>query len=306
MPFRGAGILQGIPEVMAVVAASQSVSETAASNKRRREESNSPVESQAPGRLVTDNQLRHYDAASPVVTTFLRGPPLPHEAGERPRRPPTNRRRVDSPDIPDRDIPELAIPPRAERQVSRGSGASTGSGSLSPDGRTLSSGTPATSPTHSPLDSSGDPRYATGSSGGADLVSRGTRETDPFGYMGISAAPTAPTVYTGFRTFTGTSGPVNMFGVPVAPPPSVSQPNVFSTILPSGPGMFPGLTGGAGPLGGMAVAHARPVHPHAYVTVGAGMRQKEIDMYSAENPLAGISTVTGATEDGLVPYYVPM
>ena len=52
--------------------------------------------------------------------------------------------------------------------------------------------------------------------------------------------------------------------------------------------------------------HAKPVHPHAYVTFGAGMRQKEIDMYSAENPLAGISTVTGATEDGLVPYYVPM
>lgn len=46
-----------------------------------------------------------------------------------------------------------------------------------------------------------------------------------------------------------------------------------------------------------------PVHQLAYVTFGAGKRQKEVDMYTASNPLEA-RTVTGETER--VPYHVPL
>ncbi|OBZ69704.1 hypothetical protein A0H81_10189 [Grifola frondosa] len=45
--------------------------------------------------------------------------------------------------------------------------------------------------------------------------------------------------------------------------------------------------------------------PHAYVTLGAGMRQKEVDTYTAEHPLEGISGVTGDRQDGVIPYHLP-
>ncbi|KAH7912736.1 hypothetical protein BJ138DRAFT_1171783 [Hygrophoropsis aurantiaca] len=50
------------------------------------------------------------------------------------------------------------------------------------------------------------------------------------------------------------------------------------------------------------LSHATPVHSHAFLTFGAGMRQKEIDMFSAENPLGAIS-LGGSI--GAVPYHVP-
>lgn len=56
-------------------------------------------------------------------------------------------------------------------------------------------------------------------------------------------------------------------------------------------------------MGGMVPAE--PIHSHAYVTFGAGMRQKEVDLYTAEHPLEGTSRVTGMREEGLVPYHVP-
>lgn len=70
-----------------------------------------------------------------------------------------------------------------------------------------------------------------------------------------------------------------------------------------GLGMNMGMGMGMG-MGGIAPP-AEPIHSHAYVTFGAGMRQKEVDLYTAEHPLEGISRVTGGREEGLVPYHVP-
>lgn len=57
------------------------------------------------------------------------------------------------------------------------------------------------------------------------------------------------------------------------------------------------------PLPPGQLALAEPVYPHAYVTFGAGMRQKEIDTYTAQNKLeARYSTGSG---EG-VPYHVPL
>lgn len=59
----------------------------------------------------------------------------------------------------------------------------------------------------------------------------------------------------------------------------------------------------SGHLGTMP--HAKPVHPHAYVTFGAGMRQKDIDTFTSDNPLEGVNAVTGEN-DAAVPYHIPM
>ncbi|KAI0701004.1 hypothetical protein C8T65DRAFT_709583 [Cerioporus squamosus] len=60
----------------------------------------------------------------------------------------------------------------------------------------------------------------------------------------------------------------------------------------------------SGHLGTMP--HARPVHPHAYVTFGAGVNQKEVDIYTADNPLDGVDPVTGEPRGAAVPYHIPM
>ncbi|KAG6334790.1 hypothetical protein ID866_4297 [Astraeus odoratus] len=50
------------------------------------------------------------------------------------------------------------------------------------------------------------------------------------------------------------------------------------------------------------LTYATPIHSHAFVTFGAGSRQKEIDQFSAANPLEAHSFAGGR---GAVPYHVP-
>ncbi|KAF7790950.1 hypothetical protein EIP86_001909 [Pleurotus ostreatoroseus] len=264
--------------------------------KRRRNEENETAEelplAAGDRGLVAPN----YDNASHNVSVFLRGPPLPFEAYEPARQPPTNRRRLHSPE-PGQQVGEpLTLTPLATRQISSDSAASSGdvsgSDSLS---RSLSTGTAMTSPieaTTNVAPSNNAPQmpgiisqntFTTGSSASVSavpsafpsLLGRG----DPFSYM--SASGPSPQ---GFSV--GPPGPGRSFAIP---------PNLLAG-LPSGPGFSQSMGSAAPP---------RAVHTHAYVTFGAGARQKEIDMYTAENPLEGISGVTGEQEDHIVPYHVP-
>jgi hypothetical protein len=51
-------------------------------------------------------------------------------------------------------------------------------------------------------------------------------------------------------------------------------------------------------------SQVEPSHSHVYVTFGAGMRQKEIDTYTAKNPIE----VRHASGNGssTIPYHVPL
>ena len=51
------------------------------------------------------------------------------------------------------------------------------------------------------------------------------------------------------------------------------------------------------------VTRALPIHPHGYVTFGAGMKQKEIDVYTAQNPLEA-RCLSGSPSK--IPYHVPL
>lgn len=50
-------------------------------------------------------------------------------------------------------------------------------------------------------------------------------------------------------------------------------------------------------------SQSEPRYPHAYVTFGAGVLQKEIDMYTADNPVEAKESANGTV--GLIPYHVP-
>ncbi|KAF9235248.1 hypothetical protein BU15DRAFT_89615 [Melanogaster broomeanus] len=50
------------------------------------------------------------------------------------------------------------------------------------------------------------------------------------------------------------------------------------------------------------LAYATPIHTHAYITFGAGMTQKEIDQFSAANPLEAHSLAGGRSA---IPYHIP-
>lgn len=51
------------------------------------------------------------------------------------------------------------------------------------------------------------------------------------------------------------------------------------------------------------LTYATPIHSRAFITFGAGMRQKEIDQFSAMNPLEAVSLAGGR---GAVPYFIPL
>ncbi|CAL1711629.1 unnamed protein product [Somion occarium] len=306
------------------------------SPKRPREDSPPPPNPQ-PGQVASSGQiihpsaddvhLRSYDAASGVVGSFLRGPPLPRVEGDTPREPPKNRPRLHPPGH-EADMPVLeSRQVSSESATSSSGGSTTGSGSgLSTSGSSAvrSSGTASTSPLGTPGESDSGEK------------SRSPTNTDPFGYIpGVSA--TRPSMFGGVEPFnpglTPSSASVSMFssaasmfpsigtwqnsGVTVgAGPvrsygPSGSPPAVRSSFgfrNPAFSGGFPSTSGAfslptSHPVGGVTAAD--PIHSHAYVTFGAGMRQKEVDLYTAENPLEGINRMTGENEQGLVPYHIP-
>ncbi|PCH35657.1 hypothetical protein WOLCODRAFT_140014 [Wolfiporia cocos MD-104 SS10] len=96
-----------------------------------------------------------------------------------------------------------------------------------------------------------------------------------------------------------------MGAAPGMPPFPFPSAGLFGGPLPLTSGVL-GSPFAPPPSGvGMTLAPARPVHAHAYVTLGAGMRQKEVDMYTAAHALEGVSSVGGARQEGAVPYHIP-
>ncbi|TFY51218.1 hypothetical protein EVJ58_g10680, partial [Rhodofomes roseus] len=91
------------PETSTVPAHEAEQPAIAAGTKRRRGDSpGADAENRPLPKLAATqerrNLLRSYDTASDSVAAFLRGPPLPEEGGEEPRKPPANRRRNTSPE----------------------------------------------------------------------------------------------------------------------------------------------------------------------------------------------------------------
>ncbi|KAI0800198.1 hypothetical protein C8Q74DRAFT_1363979 [Fomes fomentarius] len=142
----------------------------------------------------------------------------------------------------------------------------------------------------------------------------------PAPVLGSSAGVTAWNPFTLGPSRSGMAGPAGALPFSTVPPTLPGPGQSFS--FPPGAGIL----GGGGGGGGLSVSdafaqalqaaqaasghlgtmpHAKPVHPHAYVTFGAGMRQKDIDTFTSDNPLEGVNAVTGE-KDAAVPYHIPM
>ena len=293
----------------------QSAAQTGTTTKRRREDSPPPgIESShpsqtAPARLPIfpigeDAHLRSYDAASTGVGTFLRGPPLPIVEGETPRQPPTNRPRVHSPEPQQSEAPEIQ-----DRQISSDSATSTGgSGSDA-------SSTSNTSSANTPVEGPGT---------GSNKTNSYSSNADPFGYIpGMSSTPastsTRPPTYTRveptipvvqpisssmYPTLGSWTNPITVGAGPgssaaIRSPFGFNNPSITRQFTPASPFGFPPSY----PMRALSVAN--PIHSHAYVTIGAGMRQKEVDMFTSANALEGTNRLTGAREEKVVPYHIP-
>ncbi|KAF4563042.1 hypothetical protein EYR40_007240 [Pleurotus pulmonarius] len=102
---------------------------------------------------------------------------------------------------------------------------------------------------------------------------------DPFGYLNTSTSSTPAPATTRQSAFSQ---------------PSFSSWASTSTTLLANPN--------SPPVGAGFFQPPMPVHQQAFITFGSGLRQKEVDIFCAANPLDGAS-VMGVT--GHVPYHVP-
>ncbi|KAI0302441.1 hypothetical protein B0F90DRAFT_1714787 [Multifurca ochricompacta] len=202
-----------------------------------------------------------YTTASAAVASFLHGPSLPpDDSGEEPRRPAVNRRRlgIDGSALAISTLP-LAPEPLTSRSDSLPSGVS-GLGS-------------AVSSMPSALLSSGQGR--------STLATLPALSRSPRSNLAISSIPAPFTSIEPFET------------APVRPDPfayidNATRPSWGSDAALLAHSLF---TGDIPPH----LSRPVPPHTHAYVSFGAGARQKDVDLFTASHPLEG----------GIVPYHVP-
>ncbi|KAI9510334.1 hypothetical protein F5148DRAFT_976931 [Russula earlei] len=225
-----------------------------------------------------------YGAASPVVANFLHGPALPPDNfGEEPRRPPVSR-----PGLSIDNGTLLASTPPAGESINshtEDSSVSLIHGSGSRDGTSVGSSAPSphfttTWSTHAmaPASSSMSPSRQPDSTLSASAVGSPFAWAEPF--------ETAPSRPDPFAYIDNAEPP--MFGVSLTSPPAST-----ATAWGADAALL------AHPLfaGDVPSYLTRPVapHTHAYVSFGAGARQKDVDLFTASHPLDG----------GSVPYHVP-
>ena len=223
-------------------------------------------------RREEDANLRVYDSASYAVASFLRGPTFPGPA--------TN---TESPDA----LSYTTSP------LTHNSSASSNSGFNSREHSISTLGTTPSPPPQVQVDALISTSFT--------AVRPGASNTNGSSNVTVAARPGSSNGSANSSPFGYLETPNNF---PPAPPPislhSHYNPSSVTTSWASSHGS--GLM--ASQFGQMQIpAQAEPIHPHAYVTFGAGMRQKEIDIFTAQHKLEA-RYLTG-DGDG-IPYHVPL
>ncbi|KAL1662375.1 hypothetical protein GGF50DRAFT_128775 [Schizophyllum commune] len=178
--------------------------------------------------------------------------------------------------------PDSRTPPTTRRRLDRQGNSS--SLAVSPSDMSMHSPPSALPITSSP------PTHGSssinGNSSGRLSAARTTSDSSPFGYLDepMTTSPLPPhVVQSNFnphgRSFEGwdTHPNVNtVFANPALPPTPLAM-----------------------------LAQAVPAHDRAFVTFGAGLRQKEVDVYTAEHPLPARAMGGSGMGFGRIPYHVP-
>lgn len=294
------------PPVQTVSASDIQVTDVAAATsttlKRRREAEEAEDEEE---KAAYEARLRTYNPAAPRVASFLDGPPLAPEPGVSRRLPPQDYR-----------APRLS--------ASNSAGSEADSPPVDTDGQR-----PSENLTSPPVDSRGpfDHMNLAGESSSADAP-RPTpwfpSRVRPFDYLSAAGSsedtgsvqhPTyQQTVHTpgglaSFPTFSSNtpfSGPAfPSLDIPDNLPRSSAQPVGESCSFPASASSlfspYPQMDWENHSLHHRS--QLEPRYPHVYVSFGAGVLQKEIDLYTADNPVEAKEAANGMA--GLIPYHVP-
>lgn len=275
---------------------------SAACLKRRREADEAEDEEE---KAAYEARLRTYNPAAPKVASFLNGPPLASEPGAS--------RRV---------LPQDYRAPRLSATNSTGSEAA-------PTSIDTDRQRPSESLTSPPVELRGpfDHMNLAGEPSSADAP-RSTpwfpTRVRPFDYLSAegSSEDTGPVQQPTYQQTMNASGGLPSFSTfssntplsgPAFPSLDVSDNLLRSSSHSVGEGSsFPASASSLfSPYQQMdwensSLSHRsqlEPRHPHVYVTFGAGVLQKEIDLYTADNPVEAKESTNGTA--GLIPYHVP-
>ncbi|KAF9783970.1 hypothetical protein BJ322DRAFT_888554 [Thelephora terrestris] len=266
-------------------------------------------------RVAYEARLRRYDPAAPRVSSFLSGPPLAPEPGVTPR-----------------------MPPQDYRAPRLGAADSTGSEAAPFDMGGDRQGVYGINPTTMAIsESRTDDLYSNTGLGNSPASARGPFDhiniadpprlpgrVRPFDYLASagSSQDTGPVLQptyqqsiqssrglASFPTFSSNtpfSGPTfSSLNIPNDLPHSslysAGEDSSFPTSPSSLVSPYPLTDWQNPPLDHRSPP--QPRYPHVYVSFGAGVLQKEIDMYTADNPVEAMGSATGVVE--LVPYHVP-
>ena len=307
---------QGIDFVSAAVVIPQ---------KRRREAWDTEDDEE---RAAYETRLRTYDPAAPRVSSFLNGPPFAPEPGVSRRMPPQDYRapRLDTINSTGSEATSLHTDGEPH-----GIGRIIPAAIATPESRAdgLYSGTGAENPSSSVVGARGpfDQMNLAGESDTTD-VSRPTpwlpSGVRPFDYLSTtgSSQDSGPIQHPTYQQSTRSAGRFTSFpsfssntpfSGPTFPPLSIPHGLPHSSLHFAGEGSpFPTSTSSLisphlpmdwenPPLDHHTPPEPR--YPHVYVTFGAGMLQKEIDIHTADNPVEAKESAAGTTE--LIPYHVP-
>lgn len=250
-----------------------SLSDVASANSKGKKPQQNASASGAKRRREDDANLRIYDSASQVVASFLRGPPFSNPQLDGPS--PNVRRRLQGP-----ESSTISIPP-VRSSFGAPSGSSAPDLGVSFGSHEQSALIPAAVPPAAPPTESTGISHSLPAGTSSSNLANGLANADPFGYLDSK-------------------------NFPPPPPPNITQSSYNSGSLLSswGPGLDSTFDNGPLNFGQIQLpAQAEPIYPHAYVTFGAGMRQKEIDTFTAKQKLEA-RYITG-TGDG-IPYHVPL
>jgi len=273
---------------------------TSATPLKRRREAGEEVDDEE-GKAY-QARLRNYNPAAPMVSSFLRGPPLAPEPGVSRRVPPQDYRAS----------PLYAINSTGSEAASTSIGGASGAGSgrdqppppvdtrgpfdhMNLGGGPNSTDTPRSTPWSTSRARPFDYLANTGSSEDVGPILRPTYQQSIHSSGGLTSFPT-------FASNTPFSGSTfHTLNIPHHSPHSAGEGSSFPTSTSSLSSPYLPMDWENPPLDHNP--QLEPQYPHVYVSFGAGMLQKEIDMYTADNPVEAKESATGTV--GLIPYHVP-
>ena len=222
--------------------------------------------SSAKRRREEDKELRSYDLASENVANFLHpgGPSAPFAD-----RPPVTRRRLNL------SAPVLDTPQTFADFAMFGGSSDPGVSNVL---------------TFGPLCSS------------TAMVSRpslASPQSPPIDGVATTVTSPSPVTDTSAPSLSSLGDPFSYLDdTPSVPPPPVASTSRLAQSMPNALFATPSFLESPTNI----LTYATPIYSHAFMTFGAGKRQKEIDQFSAANPLEAVSLAGGR---GAVPYHIP-